>query len=376
MQKIINLLVVTALLLCTVACGKGGKNYTILGELPKTEYNGVTVYLMDAMGKDTLGSAVIKDGQFQIKGTLEKTQMAMLITPANNSGRFQSTIVLEPGKIHINMVNDSLYGTKMNNLFYKTFTCDTVVANLTGQMQVLLSQYYTASTPDEQKAIVMEYSRVDSLLNVHNANHYREVFENNKKNIIGAYALNGLVQYENMSFEKLDSIMNHSNTAISEFEPLRIARTNLFHVANTSEGKPYVDIAGIDFATGQPTKLSAMLDTSKVTLVDFWASWCGPCRKEISENLIRLYDKYNQQGLNIIGVDVWERDTADHRKAVQELGINYPQLIDMTKKSTEEYGVDGIPTILLLGKDGIILKRNLRGEELEAAVVEALGIEQ
>jgi thiol-disulfide isomerase/thioredoxin len=144
-------------------------------------------------------------------------------------------------------------------------------------------------------------------------------------------------------------------------------------VANTSEGKPYVDIEGIDFATGNATTLSAMLDSTQVTLVDFWASWCGPCRQEISENLVRLYKKYGAKGLNIIGVDVWDK-LPNHKKAVEELGITYPQLIDTTRAATENYGVVGIPTILLLDKDGTILKRGLRGDDIEAAIKEALNV--
>jgi thiol-disulfide isomerase/thioredoxin len=144
-------------------------------------------------------------------------------------------------------------------------------------------------------------------------------------------------------------------------------------VANTSEGKPYVDIEGIDFVTDNATTLSAMLDTNQVTLLDFWASWCGPCRQEISENLVRLYKKYNAKGLNIIGVDVWDK-MPNHKKAVEDLGITYPQLIDTTRTATENYGVVGIPTILLLDKDGTILKRGLRGDQIETAIKEALNV--
>ena len=79
------------------------------------------------------------------------------------------------------------------------------------------------------------------------------------------------------------------------------------------------------------------------------------------------------KGLNIIGVDVWD-EVDNHKEAVQKLGIAYPQLIDTEGTATEQYGITGIPMILLLDKHGIILKRGLRGDDIEAAVVEALGI--
>ena len=83
---------------------------------------------------------------------------------------------------------------------------------------------------------------------------------------------------------------------------------------------------------------------------------------------------FHDKGLNIIGVDVWDK-VENHKEAVQKLGIAYPQLIDTTGTATEQYGIVGIPAILLLDRNGIIVKRDLRGDDIEAAVVAALGLE-
>ena len=369
MHKIFNSLALVVLLFSLSACNRG---YTVYGEMPIEEFNGAKVYLRNIADGSTIDSTVIENGTFQFKGKAPQSQIVSVFTAAP-AGQYASNIVLENGKIHINLVNDTLYGTPMNDLYYNSFTADTTVARMESDLMAFTAKYYAAATPEEQVAVAADYGVAMSAYEAYKLNQARKVYKKNKDNIVGAYALCEIVnsQDSGMDFHKLDSIMSRSGKAISDYEPLRMARKWLFNIANTSEGKKYVDVDGIDFATGQPTKLSAMLSSDQVTLVDFWASWCGPCRKEISENLVRLYQKYSDKGLNIIGIDVWDK-IPDHKKAVEDLGITYPQLIDTTRTATDNYGINGIPAILLLDRDGKILKRNLRGDDIEPAIVEAL----
>ena len=105
-------------------------------------------------------------------------------------------------------------------------------------------------------------------------------------------------------------------------------------------------------------------------MIDFWASWCGPCRAEIP-NIAEMHKKYADKGVVVIGLNVWDKPDAQ-RKTIETMNMTWLQLADTTKVATDTYGVNGIPQIMLIGKDGTILARDLRGEAIEVAIVEAL----
>ncbi len=133
-----------------------------------------------------------------------------------------------------------------------------------------------------------------------------------------------------------------------------------------SKGTPFVD-----FETeynGKVAKLSDYVGKGQYTLVDFWASWCPPCRAEIP-NLIAAHNKYAGKGLIVLGVAVSD-EPADTEKAIKELGINYPQMINAGSTPAELYGISGIPHIILFGPDGNIVERGLRGERIEQKLAE------
>ncbi len=122
--------------------------------------------------------------------------------------------------------------------------------------------------------------------------------------------------------------------------------------------------AFIDFEVRQPdgkvAKLSDYAGKGQYCLVDFWASWCGPCKREIP-NLKKVYEKYGKKGLRMVSVAVWDKPEASLDTA-KAYGIVWDQIVDAQHVPTDLYGIEGIPHILLIGPDGTILKRDLRGE--------------
>jgi peroxiredoxin len=111
----------------------------------------------------------------------------------------------------------------------------------------------------------------------------------------------------------------------------------------------------------------------KVVLIDFWASWCGPCRHN-NPRLVKLYNKYHDRGLEIYGVSL-DEDEGSWKKAVHHDKLSWIQVIDdkgWEASSISTYGVDFIPSSFLIDKRGVIQKMNIDGPELEGSIKDLL----
>lgn len=320
--------------------------YTVTGDVGP-ELNGQTVYIQDFDTSEPIDSAVVADGRFVITSpTSSDPSLARLYI----AGRRGPIFVLEPGTISFD-AKGIPSGTDLNR----------AIADYNAAASALMTKYNSLPTDSTgmaaRSAIVAEYEALAS-----------NTLKDNADNPVGYYVF--IQDAYEMDAATLDKALA-TYPAMARYERVKDLQESLRRSEATGVGKKYTDFA-VTY-NGKTTRLSDMLSTSpnEVTLVDFWASWCGPCIRE-TRTIKKLLEKYGPDGgLKVVGVAVWD-DPADTERAIATHQLPWPQIINAQSIPTDIYGISGIPHIMLIAPDGTILSRGLQGEALVSAVEQAV----
>jgi thiol-disulfide isomerase/thioredoxin len=142
--------------------------------------------------------------------------------------------------------------------------------------------------------------------------------------------------------------------------------------AATDVNNTFVDIA-LPGPQGQTVRVRDYVGQNKLVLIDFWASWCGPCIRELP-HVVKAYDLYHDKGLEIVGVSL-DKDKASWLAAIEQTGQKWPQMSDLKGWDCEGalfYGIQAIPANVLIDEHGKIIARDLRGEDLINTIAQQL----
>lgn len=380
-----NLVVIILLLISSCLSGQNKTKYFIQGTADKEAYEGEWIYLMKTALYGgvhlKLDSTKIKHGKFKFRGEVNELPHLHQVIIFGRS-KFESRFIFvipEEGKIKMQIEKDKeqVSGTPMNDLLN-----DKIIQPFNEWMAALKPYIQQKNSPkaakennpDNQAArtkaserwyagrldfvkAYAEYPVVDAFVleMMYTPSLYPELKEIKERLCTE-------------SKERLAERMKSHGKGMKEVE----ANRKIEEEKNTPDavkvGKKYTDFRGVTLK-GDTIKLSDIITDKKLVLVDFWASWCGPCMNMVPF-LDTLYQKYHPQGLEIVSascdthLDKWKETVQKHQMCWQQIVL----LSKPEENGSDIYGIRTIPYTVLIDNDGKIIARNLRGKDLEQAI--------
>lgn len=324
----------TALMLLS-SCSKG---YKVTVTLPDGSNNGETVFLTNYDTGDTIATAMVENNMCTLEGDADGGFFARLYVGGNPYG-----FIVEPGEVTLNIAEGN------------------AVSPLNDKI---------AAWSKEMQAIADDSTLSEAENDARYAEGLMKLYQDNKDNAIGPWAFCNYLMYKDLSEADIDALLKAAPARYAELKRVAKAKNAARQLTITAEGQKFTDFE-VMAEDGAKQKLSDYVGKGKVVVVDFWASWCPPCRAEIPK-LQALKAKYGDR-FDVLDVAVWDNPDDTH-KAIEELNITWPVIIGTHKltEPTDLYGIKSIPHVIIFGPDGTIVSRNLLGDDLANKLAEVI----
>ena len=363
MKKIL-LLAVAALGL--FACSGNQVKYDIKGV--NAPEDGASVFLVDALSSECIDSAVVADGAFRMKGKADKDAFMNL----NVLGSNWTFLFFNDGKpVQVDLSNNTLSGSDLNN---RVTEADLKTDAMYRQYNAFIEEL-SALPEEEQMAKMPEYREWFNKLR----DCFLGVVEDNKDNLVPVAFIQTIRSLAGP--DKFEELLNSGAPFASHPYVLDLKRKIDESMARQKEaeekkqaviGQKFLDLEEAD-TDGNAHKLSEFVGQGKWVLVDFWASWCGPCKAEMP-NVVAAYKKYHDKGFDIVGLS-FDREKEPWVAAITEWEMPWIHLSDLKywkSIASDVYNVNSIPDNLLIDPEGTVVARGLRGEDLDAKLAEVI----